>query len=101
MMAITFVFLALAATVFVLSHQMREQRPITTIWYRTQDGEDYRFALEYLRAGYRVYVLECASERARSAPHLLHDRNGPYICWSCAIQTEEAALTIASQWSEA
>jgi hypothetical protein len=77
------------------------QRPMTTIWYRTQDGQDYQFGLDCRGSGFRIYVLAFASERAKgSAPHLLRDRRGGYICWTKSIQTEEAALAVAAQWAD-
>jgi len=74
---------------------------MTTIYYRTRDGEDYRFALERRKAGYRIYILDYTSERAeRSALHRLRDHTGAYICWSGPIPTEAAALAVAAQWAE-
>jgi hypothetical protein len=69
--------------------------------YRTKNCEDYRFALDCRNDGYRVYVLALANGcTQRSAPHLLHDRTGAYICWSRSIPTEKAALAVAAQWAE-
>jgi hypothetical protein len=33
--------------------------------------------------------------------HVLHDSQGPHICWSTAIRSMAAAKTVAAMWAEA
>lgn len=72
-----------------------------TLTYRSRDGSAFfRFRFAPFGEGVRIYVLEFPNPQVGSC-HVLHDSQGPYICWSQAIRSMAAAKAVAAMWSEA
>ena len=99
---------ALAASSEDHTQQVRpDQRPASIerslhmLTYRTRDGSSFfRFRFTPLGGDIRVHILEFPNPSVGSC-HVLHDSQGPYICWSAAIRSMAAAKTVAAMWAEA
>ena len=75
--------------------------PSGTLIYRSRDGRAFfRFRLTPLGADIRIHILVFPNLSTGSC-HVLHDSDGPYICWSGAIRSTAAAKTVAAMWAEA
>ena len=72
-----------------------------TLTYRSTDGSSF-FCFRFTLRGndFRIYILEFPNPSTGSC-HVLHDNNGPYICWSQAIPSMAAAKRVAAMWAEA
>jgi len=69
--------------------------------YRSRDGSSFfRFRVTSRANDIRVHILEFPNPRVGSC-HVLHDSDGPYICWSQEIRTMAEAKAVAAMWSEA
>ena len=72
-----------------------------TLTYRSRDGSAFfRFRFTSLGGGIRIHILEFPNPGTGSC-HVLHDHNGPYICWSSAVRSMAAAEAVATMWAEA
>ena len=72
-----------------------------TLTYRSTDGTAFfRFRFALRGNDVRIYILEFPNPSTGSC-HVLHDNNGPYICWSQAIPSMAAAKSVAAMWAEA
>ena len=72
-----------------------------TLTYRSTDGRAFfRFRFTLRGNDFRIHILEFPNPSTGSC-HVLHDNNGPYICWSQAIPSMAAAKRVAAMWAEA
>lgn len=72
-----------------------------TLTYRSTDGRAFfRFRFTLRGNDVRIYILEFPNPSTGSC-HVLHDNNGPYVCWSQAIPSMAAAKRVAAMWAEA
>jgi len=72
-----------------------------TLSYRARDGSAiFRFRFSALGHSVRIHILEFPNPQAGSC-HVLQDNQGPYICWSSAINSMSAAKAVAAMWAEA
>jgi len=77
------------------------ERPSRILTYRSRDGHGFfRFRFTSLGAGIRIHILEFPNPDTGSC-HVLHDSQGPYICWSGMIASIQAARAVAATWAEA
>ncbi len=60
----------------------------------------FRFSFRPWGSDVRIHILEFPNPSTGSC-HVLHDNNGPYICWSQAIPSMAAAKRVAAMWAEA
>ena len=72
-----------------------------TMTYRSRDGSAFfRFGFTPLGNDIRIHILEFPNPQTGSC-HVLHDANGPYVCWSGAVRSMAAARAVAAMWAEA
>ena len=83
------------------SSSRRSETPLRMLTYRSRDGSAFfRFRLSSQAGDMRVYILAFPNPRTGSC-HVLHDHNGPYICWSGVIRSVAGAKAVAATWAEA
>ncbi len=68
--------------------------------YRTKDGRGYfRFQLEWVEEGVRVYLVEQPGGRTDGC-HLLSDGGRKYLCWDRSLPSVQAAKAVTAVWAE-
>lgn len=68
--------------------------------YRSRDGTAFfQFWTSPVGCDVRIYILDLPNAEVGSC-HILHDDEGPYICWSRSINSIEEAEAVASLWAE-
>lgn len=79
---------------------------MATSFYRLKDGSgDYQFRFEEASKGsFQIYILHTPRGKNgpdAGSPHVLHDEDASYICWSVPIEDYDDAKKIAAMWAEA
>lgn len=69
--------------------------------FGTADKE-YRFNYKQIGGSWRAYILRIPNIRGRSGsiPHILHDENGNYICWSGVVNNLKDMQNISRAWAD-
>jgi hypothetical protein len=86
----------------ISSTPQRPQRASGVVTYRSRDGSTFfRFRFSPMGGGeIRIHILEFPNPSVGSC-HVLHDGDGPYICWSGSIGSSAEAKAVAAIWAEA
>ena len=75
------------------------------VGYRSRSGQSrYKFDIQWVANGYRIYILEHPSYGSRDTgahpTHRLRDSRGSFVCWTGHLATIEQARKIAALWAE-
>jgi hypothetical protein len=79
----------------------------SVVYYRTRDGKaDYGFSFEREAGGvWRAYIVSGPPYGTRCSglheTHRLKEGSRYYVCWTDALESEDAARQVAALWADA